>query len=344
MPARVSVIIPVFNAAATLDRCLAALAAQSCHDFELIIVDNGSSDGSAAVAAGWQSRLPVPVQILHEDQRGAAAARNRGAQSATGEMLVFTDADCEPEPDWIATGLQLLEPGASQLLAGPAWGTLEGDAAARLLGLTSLSAGHDAYTVDRPDETGSSGFAAANLWLSRSLFERLGGFDVQLAVSGEDVDLCVRAFRAGVQGRFVPALRVRHIHTSGIAAMCRKMVQYGKAHALLFARYGCPGIYVDLPLLGRRRLPARTFVWCNLGSAEKKLLALLLLGCWQPWLLLLIPAYLAWLGLFLRRRTVSLGAPCGWTESVWLGALLIVKSAAMTWGRIRGSHRGVLTC
>lgn len=341
----VSVIVPVFNGAATLERCLAALAAQDRHDFELIVVDNGSTDGSAAMAENWRYRMPVPLHVLHEAKRGVGAARNRGAHGAVGRLLAFTDADCEPLPDWIDTGLRLAGLHQAQLMAGPAWGTLEGGAAARLLGLTSLSVGCEAYVVDAPDDTGGSGFAAANLWLARSLFERLGGFDEALTVSGEDVDLCVRAYRTGVRGYFLPQLRVQHIHSPGTVAMCRKMVSYGRAHALLFERHGRPGIYLDLPLLGRQRLSASFRFWCNMASAEKKALLILALAAWQPWLLLLMPLYLYRTGSALCRRATTLGdVRCGSGEAMRLASLMVVKSAALTWGRLCGSRWGTWTC
>lgn len=342
----VSVIIPMRDAAGTLERCLAALAAQQRRDFELILVDNGSADGSAAVAERWRRRMAVPMHVLHEAKPGAGAARNRGARQALGHLLAFTDADCEPDADWLATGLDLFAEDEEQAsaLAGPAWGTLEGDAAARLLGLTSLSVGLGEQVRSTAGPTGSQGFAAANLWIKRDAFVNLHGFDESLAISGEDMDLCARLYASGGRLHYSPRLRVRHIHTPGVANMWRRQVQYGRAHARLLGRYGEPGIHLDLPWLGQRRIPCRCFIWCNLASAEKKMLLLVLFAAWQPWLWLLVLGYPVWVGQGLRRRASGLGIGCGIIDAWAMALLLVVKSAAVTWGRMRGGYKGAFAC
>jgi len=92
-----SVIVPAYNAQDTLGSCLAALQAQSLprDRYEVIVVDDGSTDRTADIARQYGARL------LHQPNAGPAAARNRGAQAARGEILLFTDADCSPARDWI---------------------------------------------------------------------------------------------------------------------------------------------------------------------------------------------------------------------------------------------------
>ena len=93
----ISVIIPAFNAEATLPACLHALDRQiGAPSFEVIVVDDGSRDGTATVAAA------EGVSVERIAHTGAAAARNRGVQVALGTLLLFTDADCVPNPDWVA--------------------------------------------------------------------------------------------------------------------------------------------------------------------------------------------------------------------------------------------------
>lgn len=96
----VSVIVPVYNGAESLGACLAALSAQhkpvlGAKGCEVIVVDDGSVDGSAEIAAQHG------VTVIRQNHAGVAAARNRGAQQARGQLLLFTDADCEPLPNWI---------------------------------------------------------------------------------------------------------------------------------------------------------------------------------------------------------------------------------------------------
>ena len=92
---RVSVIIPAYNAEATLGRCLSSLHRQSRPPDEIIVVDDGSTDGTAKVAQRHGAR------IISQGNAGPAAARNVGARAASGEVLLFTDADCAPTCDWV---------------------------------------------------------------------------------------------------------------------------------------------------------------------------------------------------------------------------------------------------
>jgi len=342
----VSVVIPVYNGAATLQRCLQALAQQSSLPFELIIADNGSTDGSQNIVRDFEKSAPMPVRLIEVEKRGAAAARNAAVALSGGDWIAFTDSDCLPNADWLATGAKLTKYVKENVLAlaGSAWGTLEGDGAARLLGLSSLSVGLPEQLIIDAGATGTQGFAAANLWVKRDAFVAIQGFDDGLALSGEDMDLCARLYAYGGSILYVPTLMVRHIHVSGVGKMMRKMVQYGQAHAFLFEKYGHQGVHLDLPWLGSRHFKASRYFWCNLVSAEKKALFLLLISISNPWLLTLLFGYIIWLGRGLHQRALVLNVRCGWFESMWLASLLIVKSAAMTWGRIRGSRLNVWVC
>jgi glycosyltransferase involved in cell wall biosynthesis len=96
----VSVIVPVYNGAESLAACLTALSAQRkpivrAEGCEVIVVDDGSVDGSAEIAAQHG------VTVIRQHHAGVAVARNRGAQRARGQLLLFTDADCEPLPNWV---------------------------------------------------------------------------------------------------------------------------------------------------------------------------------------------------------------------------------------------------
>jgi glycosyltransferase involved in cell wall biosynthesis len=341
---RVSVIVPCLNAEATLARCLDALADQAKPPFEVIVADNGSRDRSLEIVARRMRERSLPLRLVRVARRGAAAARNAAAEEARGDWLAFTDSDCVPEPAWLASGMALIEGRDAEALAGPAWGAWEGDAAARLLGLTSLAVPGGERVMNDAGPTGTNGAPAANLWVRRDVFAALGGFDESLSVAGEDFDFCARLFAAGHRMLYSPRLRVMHLHASGIGNMCRKTASYGRAHALLLERHGKPGVHLDLPLAGRLSAPAPVRFWCNLASADKKALFLLAISLFQPWLAVLLPAYVAWLGRFLRRRARSLGHELSLPESFWMGALLILKSAAMTWGRCAGSRRRVWTC
>ena len=106
MSADLSVVICSLNGAAGVDRCLRALAAQKDVDLQVIVVDDGSTDETSAVA----SEHGVTV-IRHEVNRGLAAARNTGVAAATAPVVAFLDDDCEPEPEWARELLDAYEDG-----------------------------------------------------------------------------------------------------------------------------------------------------------------------------------------------------------------------------------------
>lgn len=93
----ISVIVPAYNAAATIAECMAALSNQSMpqSEYEVIVVDDGSTDNTGAIAARYGAR------VLRQANSGPAAARNKGIAEARGAVILFTDADCAPAPDWI---------------------------------------------------------------------------------------------------------------------------------------------------------------------------------------------------------------------------------------------------
>lgn len=194
----VSVVIPARDAAATLPATLAALAAQvDAPAFEVLVVDDGSADATPALAAAG----PLDVRVLRTaGGEGPAAARNAGAAVAAGRLLAFTDADCEPEPGWIAALARALRD--ADLVQGC------------VLPPRGVPVGPFDRTISVVTMHGL--FETANLAISREWFERLGGFESILRPRlggkelGEDVWLGWRARRAGARATFEPAAVVRH--------------------------------------------------------------------------------------------------------------------------------------
>lgn len=223
----VSVIVPARDAASTIGRTLDALARQELDAaYEVIVVDDGSLDATLDVVAA--SRLSS--RVVHERGLGPARARNHGVAAASGRVLAFTDADCEPAPDWLAAGLRAL------------------DDADLVQGAVRPPAGARVGPFDRTLWVGREAlYETANLFVARGLFDRLGGFESWLGPSdgkelGEDVWLGWGARRLGARTAFCPDARVAH------AVFARGPVEFAAERARL--RY-FPAMAARIPELRR---------------------------------------------------------------------------------------------
>jgi glycosyltransferase involved in cell wall biosynthesis len=229
-----SVVIPCRDAARHLPQLLAALADERPGvPWEVVVVDNGSRDGTRALAERWAGRLPVRV-VDASERPGAWYARNAGAAAARGDHLLFLDSDDLITPGYLAA-----------MRAG-----LEGDqlVAARLDSRTL----NEGWSADSRPEAVVDGLfdhfdflpyaPTCTLGVRRSAFERLGGFaPVPFA---EDVDFSWRAQLAGLVLRPVPEAVVRYRYRQGLRALVGQARRYGAAQALLHRRYrdaGMPG-------------------------------------------------------------------------------------------------------
>ena len=226
---RLSVLIACLNAQETLGDQLEALAGQPCPvPWELLVCDNGSTDGTAAVVERYADRLPVRL-VDAGARRGAAAARNVGARLARGEWLAFCDADDVVAEDWLATVCAALTD--HRFVAGRFDGERLNTARARrsrpLDQQTGLQGGSDGTLPHA---------GAGNMGIHRAVFLAVGGFDPAVPCL-EDTDLCWRVQRTGVELVFVPRLVVHVRLRATWQAMYRQGVDYGRAHADLQSRH-----------------------------------------------------------------------------------------------------------
>lgn len=205
---RFSIIIPAYNAACTLAPLLDSLAAKDLTDFEIIVVDDGSGDGTQELVAGRDRVLCV----RQEERRGPAAARNRGAALAGGEWLVFTDADTCYLPDT----LEHIRETVSQCDGDAFVGTYAGRPAnegfmPRYKGLWEL------VTIDERLLARGGDYIPYNTWAPRpglvkkAVFEAVGGFNERFRGADlEDMEFGYRMTAAGYKIYFAPRIKILH--------------------------------------------------------------------------------------------------------------------------------------
>jgi lipopolysaccharide/colanic/teichoic acid biosynthesis glycosyltransferase/GT2 family glycosyltransferase len=220
----VSVIVPAYNAEATLGGCLAALQAQSMSRdrYEVIVVDDGSTDRTAEVARRYG------VQLIRQSNAGPAAARNRGVQAAQGDILLFTDADCAPAPDWIE---RLTEPFRAPEVAGAkgVYRTRQKELVARFVQLEYEGKYARMSRRDHIDfvDTHSAAYR-------RHVFLANSGFDTVFpTASVEDQEFSFRLARKGYRLVFAPRAVVYHRHDTTLAEYWRRKFRIGYWKALL---------------------------------------------------------------------------------------------------------------
>jgi len=199
----VSIIIPTFNGASHIGNCLDALLNQTVEgDAEILVINDGSTDGTADVVARHSG-----VRLITQSNAGPAAARNRGALEARGTIILFTDDDCVPTPEWLAA---MIEPFKDPSVVGAKgiYHTRQRSLAARFVQIEYEDKYRRMSDLPQIDfiDTYSAGFR-------RNRFLEMNGYDTSFPVAcAEDVELSYRMSARGWTMRFVPAAIVYHTH------------------------------------------------------------------------------------------------------------------------------------
>lgn len=340
----VSLVIPVKNAAGTLDACLASLAQLEPRPMEIVLVDNGSTDASLELLYAFSRRTSSPpVTVLTETRPGATFARNAGIRASRGDIVAFTDSDCAVDRAWLSYLVKSFSDEgvgavAGRTVAAPARNTCELFCGLYTLQSPTTAAIHDRWT---PYE---GGFATANLAVRRAILEQIGGFDERLRIYGEDYDLCARIYQQGRTIAYTPEAIVQHHHRTTLRGLTRQSFGFGRGHPFLLRRHGARTLWITVP--GARhplRVPLLR-AWIDLASADKKVMAFALGGLvYQPaWLLL--PLYALWLMAATARRARNAGKPFSPGTAAGLAGLLVWKSFALTLGRWWGSCKYGAVC
>ncbi len=221
---RASIIVPAHNASATIELCLQALLSQTRSSCEIIVVDDGSTDDTRARAAACGS-----VRLIHTPHLGAAAARNRGAREAGGEILLFTDADCEPAPDWIERMLApFADPSCSVVGVKGVYRTRQKEPVARFVQLE-----YEEKYAQMSRENAIDFVDTYSAAYRRDVFLANRGFDESFpAASVEDQEFSFRLAKQGLILKFAADAAVYHRHVTSVQAYWKRKfrIGYWKVH------------------------------------------------------------------------------------------------------------------
>jgi glycosyltransferase involved in cell wall biosynthesis len=240
---RCSVVIPTLNRADVLSRTLTALGRQSIcaavgdrvtPPFEVIVVDNGSSDGTAHMVAGLAAKFPVPLSYLHSSrERNAAAARNEGSQSASGEYLVFLGDDTAPVPGFLerhlaAHGHRRNRPEVA-VIGHTSWPP--DSEPTRFMKYVAEQGWQFGFAlIDDPENVPFNFFYTSNISMARDLFAAEGGFDEAFPeCNWEDIELGWRLNKRGMQLVYEREARAYHYHPISLASFVLRQRQVGRS-------------------------------------------------------------------------------------------------------------------
>jgi O-antigen biosynthesis protein len=221
-----SVIVCTHNGARTLRSCLEGIGRLDYPNYEVIVVDDGSTDASASIAQEF------PFRLIRTPNQGLSAARNVGLAAATGEIVAFIDDDAYPDPHWLQYIAATLQSSDHAGVGGP--------------NLLPPRSGEVAWCVSRApggpthvllSDTEAEHIPGCNMAFRRDALLSVGGFDPQFRAAGDDVDLCWRLQERGWNLGFNPGAVVWHHRRSSIRGYWRQQEGYGRAEALLARKW-----------------------------------------------------------------------------------------------------------
>jgi glycosyltransferase involved in cell wall biosynthesis len=270
MSRKLSVVVPAYNAERTLPDLMDSLSRQTCQDFETIVVDDGSKDSTWKIIEKYRCRF-----IRLKENHGPAYCRNAGAQEARGEILVFTDSDCQASCDWLKIIEKHFRHEKTEALMGrlvllPS--TFVGDSISALGFPAGGAIGFDKiWKVDKHGFTNS--LSSCNCALRKDVFWKAGGFDETFPFAGgEDTLLARRLRKLDYRIRYCPDLVVYHRARDSLKDFMVWQFQRGKSSFIFSTKVSNKRSFVALRIWSTTNI-LKHYFW------DRKLpLILLLLG------------------------------------------------------------------
>ncbi len=218
----ISIVVCSYNGSRTLRQCLGYLQRLEYPSFEVIVVDDGSTDGTGAIAREFD------VRLVQTPNGGLSRARNLGWRAARGEIVAFLDDDAAPDPHWLSYLAATFMATDFAGVGGPNISCPEDGLVARCVDHAPGNPTHVLLT-DREAEH----LPGCNMAFRKSCLEAVGGFDPQFHIAGDDVDFCWRLQQRGGRLGFHPGAMVWHHRRGTVRAFWRQQMNYGRAEAML---------------------------------------------------------------------------------------------------------------
>lgn len=219
---RVSVIVCTYNGGRTLRQCLCSLLALDYPDYEIIVVDDGSTDDTQTIVADFPE-----IKVIRQANHGLSVARNVGLQAASGTIIAYTDSDCFADADWLTHLVYQFQRSGAAAVGGPNLTPEDG----RLAACVAASPGQPTHVLE--SDQVAEHIPGCNMAFRREALEAINGFDPQYRKAGDDVDVCWRLQQAGHWITFAPGAFVWHHRRQNPRAYLRQQAGYGEAEALL---------------------------------------------------------------------------------------------------------------
>lgn len=218
----VSIVVCTYNGGRTLAQCLESLFRLDYPNYEVIVVDDGSTDDTRKIVERFSR-----VKALHQPNRGLSSARNAGLQAASGEIVAYTDSDCFADPDWLSLLVAQLERTGAAAVGGPNLTPEDGWLAA----CVAAAPGQPTHVLE--SDQVAEHIPGCNMAFRREALVGINGFDPLYRKAGDDVDVCWRLQHAGHWITFAPGAFVWHHRRQGPRSFLRQQAGYGEAEALL---------------------------------------------------------------------------------------------------------------
>ena len=219
----VSVVVCAYNAEATIDECLTSLEHLTYPSYDVIVVDDGSRDATARIAAEH-----ARARVVSTPNGGLSRARNIGIAEAAGEIVAFTDADVRVDPEWLT---YLVQPMLTSDVVGAGGPNVVPADDPWLAQCVARAPGGPTHVM--LDDRVAEHVPGCNMAFRREALQAIDGFDPIFLRAGDDVDLCWRLQRRGWQIGFAPSALVWHRHRGSVRAYWRQQVGYGEGETWL---------------------------------------------------------------------------------------------------------------